>query len=473
MTAVTVVTVVTVVGVEQLYWDWSGPLDVARFAAAWQSVVDRECVLRACFEWVAAPRLVLHARAGADIAVCSPAAVTWPQLLRRDRARGFALHRPGLLRLTLLEAEPGGGAGAAPPRVLLTYHPALLDERGVHLLLREFYRAYAGGGVLPGGERRPDLRDHARWLAGQDTTAARQFWARAVPPPRAATRPGRPGGATGQSGPGLLAHPGCGAPETFRLRSWAALRGAAESSALHLVWALLLYRAAGVAGPLPVSFGVQLSGRDIALPGAAGIPGLLDSPLPMTVTVDPAAPLADLLHQVRDTLLDLAAYPWASTETIRAWAPARPPPRRPRCRSRSCCRSRCGSCCGWWSALRCRQHAGAFRRPARAAEGPAQRTRRPGRPRGHPPQRGRRHRRAPHPRRPARQRGRPGPGPVPRPGAARGRGRRRPALPVRTPAARCPSSGRPRPVPDSCWTCWPGPRHRAWPGPCRPRRTPH
>ncbi|MFD8928829.1 condensation domain-containing protein [Streptomyces mirabilis] len=310
-------------GVEQLYWDWSGPFDVARFAAAWQSVVDRECVLRACFDWVAAPRLVLHARAEADIAVCSPAAVTWPQLLRRDRARGFALHRPGLLRLTLLAAEPGGGGGAAPPRVLLTYHPALLDERGVHLLLREFYRAYAAGGVLPGGERRPDLRDHARWLAGQDTTAARQFWARAVPPPRAATRPGRPGGATGQSGPGLL-DTRLRAPETFRLRSWAALRGAAESSALHLVWALLLYRAAGVSGPLPVSFGVQLSGRDIALPGAAGIPGLLDSPLPMTVTVDPAAPLASLLHQVRDALLDLAAYPWASTETIRAWAP-RPP----------------------------------------------------------------------------------------------------------------------------------------------------
>ncbi|MFJ1610609.1 condensation domain-containing protein [Streptomyces sp. NPDC088253] len=309
--------------VEQLYWDWSGPLDVARFAAAWQSVVDRECVLRACFDWVAAPRLVLHARAEADIAVYSPAAVTWPQLLRRDRARGFALHRPGLLRLSVLEAECGGGAGAAPPRVLLSYHPALLDERGVHLLLREFYRAYAGGGVLPGGERRPDLRDHARWLAGQDTTAARQFWARAVPPPRAATRPGRPGGATGQSGPGLL-HTRLRAPETFRLRSWAALRGAAESSALHLVWALLLYRAAGARGPLPVSFGVLLSGRDIALPGAAGIPGLLDSPLPMTVTVDPAAPLADLLHQVRDTLLDLAAYPWASTETIRAWTP-RPP----------------------------------------------------------------------------------------------------------------------------------------------------
>ncbi|MEU1503330.1 hypothetical protein ABZ483_38455, partial [Streptomyces sp. NPDC005732] len=110
------------------------------------------------------------------------------------------------------------------------------------------------------------------------------------------------------------------AAQTFRLRSWAAVRGAAESSALHLVWALLLYRAADARGPLPVSFGVQLSGRDIALPGAAGIPGPLDGPLPMTVTVDPGQPLTGLLHQVRDTLLDLAAYPWAAGESIRAWS---------------------------------------------------------------------------------------------------------------------------------------------------------
>ncbi|MGW3160213.1 condensation domain-containing protein [Streptomyces sp. NPDC001089] len=312
---------------EQLYWDWSGPLEVARFAAAWQSVVDRESVLRACFDWVASPRLVLHARADADIAVHSRSEVGWAQLLLRDRARGFALHRPGLLRLTLLRGAVSAGVPAPPPRVLLTYHPALLDERGVHLLLREFYRAYAAGGVLPGGERRPDLRDHARWLAGQNTDAARQFWARAAPPRHAATRPGRVGGATGQHGPGLL-DTRLRAAQTFRLRSWAALRGAAESSALHLVWALLLYRAADARGPLPVSFGVQLSGRDIALPGAAGIPGPLDGPLPMTVTVDPGEPLTGLLHQVRDMLLDLAAYPWAAGESIRAWSgrPPTPPP---------------------------------------------------------------------------------------------------------------------------------------------------
>ncbi|MFD1276984.1 condensation domain-containing protein [Streptomyces kaempferi] len=193
-----------------MYWDWSGPLDVARFAAAWQSVVDRESVLRACFDWVASPRLVLHARADADIAVHSRTAVTWAQLLRRDRARGFALHRPGLLRLTLLRGRPRPPRRPAP-RVLLTYHPALLDERGVHLLLREFYRAYAAGGVLPGGERRPDLRDHARWLASQNTDAARQFWARAAPPRHAATRPGGRAGRPGSTGPDSCT-PGCGRP---------------------------------------------------------------------------------------------------------------------------------------------------------------------------------------------------------------------------------------------------------------------
>lgn len=86
-----------------------------------------------------------------------------------------------------------------------------------------------------------------------------------------------------------------------------------------MVWALLLYRAAGTGGPLRVSFGVQLGPRDIALPGAAGIPGVLGHPLPMTVRVDPAAPLAELLQQVRDALLDLAAYPWVSGDRIRAW----------------------------------------------------------------------------------------------------------------------------------------------------------
>ncbi|MFD3329971.1 condensation domain-containing protein [Streptomyces sp. NPDC058701] len=308
---------------EQVYWNWSGPLDRDRFRAAWQSLSARESVLRAAFDWTALPRLVLHPRATVDITHHhTRTATAWQDLLEADRRRGLDPARPPLLRLSVLEGHP-----AQPARILLTCHRALLDEHAVHLLLREFYRAYLAGGRLPGGERRPDLRDHARWLARQDSTGARELWTRTAPPARPATAAGRPGPGTGQSGAGRLRRR-LGAPHSSRLRSWAADRGAGESSALHAAWALLLYRAAARTGPLRVTFAVRLHGRDTALPGAAGLPGPPAGPLPLTVRVDPAAPLGELLHQVRDALLDLAAYPWVSADLIRAWT-GRPGPAAP------------------------------------------------------------------------------------------------------------------------------------------------
>ncbi|MFJ3309412.1 condensation domain-containing protein [Streptomyces sp. NPDC086549] len=307
--------------VEQLFWDWSGPLDLTRFITAWQSVAEREVVLRASFDWAGAARLVIHDRAVVEVVRHVHTAVGWSELLRQDRARGFELYRPGLLRVSLLDGPPDTtGVGRSPTRVLVTYHRALLDERGARLLVQEFYRSYLSGGVLPGGDRRPDIRDHSQWLDRQDPGAAREFWAAAAPPPDAAVSPGRPGGPPRHTDGAGRIQRRLRPPQTARLRSWAAVWGAGESSALHVVWALLLYRAAGVDGPLPVAFGVHLSGRDMSLRAAAGIPGLLGNPLPMTVTVDPAAPLLELLLQVRDAALDLNPYAWVSGDRIREWS---------------------------------------------------------------------------------------------------------------------------------------------------------
>ncbi|MFD5637083.1 condensation domain-containing protein, partial [Streptomyces sp. NPDC127077] len=339
--------------VEQLHWDWTGPLDLTRFIASWQSLAEREAVLRASFDWAGAPRLVLHERAAVEVVHHGHADDGWQALLRRERERGFDLYRPPLLRVSLFEGPPparrtrpgpatdtstgagtGAGAGRGPVRLLVTYHRALLDERGVRLLVRQLYRSYLAGGVLPGADRRPDIRDHAHWLTRQDTAAAREFWAASAPPAGAALTPARPGeppspaGETGSQGGGT-GSPGGGTGrirrvlrpvQSARLRSWAGGRGVGESSALHLAWALLLYRAAGTTGPLPVAFGVHLSGRDMALRGGAGIPGLLGGPLPMTVTVDGATPLADLLVQVRDAALDLTAYAWVCAGQVRRWS---------------------------------------------------------------------------------------------------------------------------------------------------------
>ncbi|MFD5300910.1 condensation domain-containing protein [Streptomyces mutabilis] len=305
--------------VEQLHWRWRGPLDTDRFTAAWQSVFDRETVLRAAFAWESGPRLVLHGHADVEVVRHPAGSVDFENLRERDRLRGFDLRRPGMLRLNLVdEAAPADGSRPCV-RVLLTFHHVMLDGWSVSVLLQEFYRAYLAGGRLPGGERRPDVRDYARWLAGQDTGPARDFWSSAVPPGAALLLPAVPGPATGLSGTGR-AEARLGAGRADRLRAWAASCGATEAGALQAAWALLLYRAAGTTGPAAVGFGVTVPGRGIALDAVERLPGLLMNSLPMTVRVDPAAAVPRLLADLRDRALDIASYEWVSLGQIHRWS---------------------------------------------------------------------------------------------------------------------------------------------------------
>ncbi|MFD7593531.1 condensation domain-containing protein [Kitasatospora sp. NPDC059812] len=310
--------------VEQLSWNWHGPLDTNRFTAAWQSVFDHETVLRAAFDWddtAGDPWMVLHERAVPDVTRHPHGAIGWDDLLEADRHRGFDLRRPALLRATLLDTGPQDQDDGPATRVLLTYHHAMLDGWSVRLLLQAFYRAYLTGGVLPGGERRPDVRDHARWLDAQESDAARQFWATrtaasAVLP--LAPDPARHG--SGRARRRLTPY------EAVRLRGWAATWGAGESSALQAAWALLLYRAAQSHEQRPparavrVGFAVTVSGRGIPLDGIDRLPGALRNPLPISVRVHPSTTVPQLLAALRDDVLDLAAYEWVSPGQAHRWS---------------------------------------------------------------------------------------------------------------------------------------------------------
>jgi len=305
--------------VQQLHWRWRGPLDTGRFTAAWQSVFAHESVLRTAFDQDTEPRLVLHEHVRAEVVRHAAGSVDFDKLTEHDRLRGFDLRSPGLLRLNLVdEAAPDGG-GPPSVRILLTFHPLALDEWSVSVLLEEFYRAYLAKGRLPGGERRPDHRDYARWLAAQDTAPAQDFWSTAAPGSTALIRPGIPGPATGLTGYGRT-EARLGPQPAGRLRTWAASHASTEAGALQAVWALLLYRAGATPRPALVGFGVSVLGRGITLDFVERLPGLLTNSLPMTVRVDPDAPVARLLADLRDQALETAAYEWVSLEQIRAWS---------------------------------------------------------------------------------------------------------------------------------------------------------
>ncbi|MGW3586421.1 condensation domain-containing protein, partial [Streptomyces rubiginosohelvolus] len=144
--------------VERLSWAWHGPLDLERFRASWQSVVDHESVLRTAFDDGPEPVLVLHDDVSAEVLWLPHGSVRWNDLVEHDVRRGLDPRRPCGLRVTVLGGAAAGDAKATAAHVLLTYHHALLDDWSARLLLCEFYRAYLAGGRLPGGERRPDLR---------------------------------------------------------------------------------------------------------------------------------------------------------------------------------------------------------------------------------------------------------------------------------------------------------------------------
>ncbi|MFK0235530.1 condensation domain-containing protein [Streptomyces vinaceus] len=301
--------------VEQLHWCWYGPLDTRRFLAAWQSVYDREAALRAAFAPYGArggPRVVVHRRVAPQLVRHPYGSADRQTLLAAERRRGFDPARPGLLRIAVLDEQPGP---AGRKRVILTYHQAMLDGRSVRMLVRAFVRAYLAEGACAGGERRPDVRDHLRWLAGQDRGPARAFWSRAAPPAGSATLPPGGGGVAGARTTARLAP-----YEASLLRDWSAAQGVTESTALQAAWALQLRRAVPEGGPVPVAFAMAVSGRGIPLDGASRLPGPLCNPLPMSVVVDPEALFAGLLADLAGRAFDLSAYEWVSAGQVGAWS---------------------------------------------------------------------------------------------------------------------------------------------------------
>ncbi|MGW7081807.1 condensation domain-containing protein [Streptomyces sp. NPDC054866] len=307
--------------VGQLSWRWHGPLDTARFTAAWRRVFDHEAVLRAAFVWDPQPRVALHARAHPDVVRHAYGTLTRQALMDQERARGFDLSRPGLLRFALLDGAPQQAPpGHVPPTdVVLTYHRGLLDSGSVGLLAREFYRGYLAEAPSRGGERRPDLRDYRRWLDAQDPAPARDFWTRTGGDLTPGLPRANPGTLTGRDGTGRC-QVRLTRTETTRLAEWAAQWGATESSALQAVWAMILFRSDIAArGPAPVSFNVSVSGRGIPMEGIAYVPGPFDNPLPMALEVDPAGTVPALLRAVRDRYLGMAEHEWVTAGQVREW----------------------------------------------------------------------------------------------------------------------------------------------------------
>jgi amino acid adenylation domain-containing protein len=338
-------------GVGRLLCTLRGPLDAALFAEAWRRVAAARPALRAFFVWERLEKPLRLIRKGVALALeqhdwrgLAPAEQEerHAALLCDDGARGFNPSEAPLARLTLCRTSDD------EYRFALTHHRLLLDRRSLLLVFREVLNVYAAlrvGAAPPAPAHAPTDKEFAGWLKRQDRPAAESYWREALGGGSDA-----PGGAdsttplTVGAGVPLRANdvddscrPGvedsrCSGVDDARRSGFRApceqqlvlpeaaaraLASVAESRGLELstvfagAWACLLQR---YGGDGHVTFGVTLDGLPRELLGAERMIGAFANTLPLGIRLDPEAPFADTLRELKtreDALRRFAPHGYA------------------------------------------------------------------------------------------------------------------------------------------------------------------
>ncbi|MFK0195707.1 amino acid adenylation domain-containing protein [Kitasatospora sp. NPDC090308] len=212
------------------------------------------------------------------------------RLADRERARGFDLSRPPLMRWTLVRLDEDRH------RLIWTLHHILVDGWSMPLLVRELLTCYRHGGAADALPPAVPFRGYLAHLAGQDRGRARAAWRAALAGLAEPTllRPAAPDRRPAPPArlPLLLSE-----EETAAVTGFAARRGLTVNTVFQGGWAILLGR---LTGRSDVLFGSVVSTRPAALPGVEEIVGPFLNTLPVRAVLDPADPVDAHLQRVQD-----------------------------------------------------------------------------------------------------------------------------------------------------------------------------
>ncbi|GAA1265801.1 hypothetical protein GCM10009677_17410 [Sphaerisporangium rubeum] len=284
-------------------------VDTVLFQRAWDVVVDRHPALRTAFVWEGVTEPVQVVR---DHVTVPFEALDWStlpddeqqerfaELLEADRARGFDLAVPPLMRVHLIDR------GAGRSWLVWTMHHISTDGWSLPILLAEVSRVYD---ALSLGEQitlppvRP-YRDFIAWLAERDLGEAERFWRGYLagfeaPTPLPVDRQVTEHWAQDRRRVELSPEVTAGLTELAR-RARVTVGTVAQAA-----WALLLSR---YSGERDVVFGVTVAGRPAELAGMESIVGLFINTLPLRTEVPADVPFAEWLRRLQETQLAAQRY---------------------------------------------------------------------------------------------------------------------------------------------------------------------
>ncbi len=313
---------------EQFTAALAGPFDAIAFADAWQRVVERHTALRTAFLVQGVERPLQLVRRAAELPWTAedwrdlaPAALEtrWRDLLAADRARGFDLTQPPLMRLTLVRT------GEDRHRLVWSSHHLIFDGWCFSLLLSEVFTLYEA--AVAGGETRlpppRPYRDYIAWLAQHDEAEAERYWQQVlsgftVPTPVPFDRPAAMSGGHGSRPEDYyerklsLPAPQVGALEALAQRLQVTLNTVVQGA-----WALLLSHYAQASD---VVFGAVVSGRPAELPDVESMVGLFINTLPVRVEIPDGGATSDWLARLQAGQFEQRQFQWTPLARIQTLA---------------------------------------------------------------------------------------------------------------------------------------------------------
>lgn len=302
---------------EQCWCVLEGPLDVAAFQSAWQTVISRHEVLRGACRWAdlerpvmvladdVTPEWQIEDWSGKDAAGQEQAFAAW---LEADRRRGFALDTAPLLRFSLIRLGPDRH------RFVWSFHHLLMDGWCGSLLVGEMLKAYAGE-QLPAPP--PSYRNYLAWRERQDYGAAETYWTQALADlPQTAVFGEAKASETSEAGL-VEVRRKLDAGISTRLAAMARRERLTLATVLQGAWALLLSR---YGSEDDVVFGTVLSGRPPDLPDAERMIGLFLNTVPLRACTRPDAKLVDWLQELQAEHRHREKHGHAALADIQRWA---------------------------------------------------------------------------------------------------------------------------------------------------------
>jgi amino acid adenylation domain-containing protein/FkbH-like protein/non-ribosomal peptide synthase protein (TIGR01720 family) len=305
-------------GYDQWHSRLDGPLDVERFQAAWEQVIQRHALLRTSFHSSHLTQPVQVVRSGLHPywhiddwrGLAAPLQDTkWAEFLSQDASRLNDLATAPLSRFALIRLAD------TEWRFLWCVPEILMDGWSWPIVFREVSSLMTSTAPLPPAAA---YRDYLAWLQARPQEDEADFW-------RAELR--------GMTAPTpvpqeIMQHQGVGRKYTEtslvlgidvvdRLTRFARSQQITAGAVLHAAWGLLLARCADAS---EVMFGTASNGRPSELPGVERIVGPFINNLPVRLSVRPDQHANDFIKDVQAKLFTLTGHQHSSIAQMQEWS---------------------------------------------------------------------------------------------------------------------------------------------------------